>query len=349
MEKVWNPNENDLKIIKLLYENREGLRYTSIMKWGSLKQSVVYKRLNILKDKGLIENEFPVWKIANGGVSFCRKLLKSDNIFELHNIGYIIRLIKIPEWWNPKGTQMKNKLMRVKNYQFKRVDWGKNNSNPYIQLKSDKYVIQMYPESIIIIHRKRYYSNDPYDTAMQFLNDFYDLWEWFEERMKFKFFLDGIPQMTLRGNDYNRLNDFLANKVREEESRFLVEIGDGRKVWVDMSEPFGKEANTPELQVIMEKVVKDRAIHPNSLLPSELTKIGAETQQGLKILTDVVSYNQELLKDLPKNIQLLAAQIGSHLKLIQEYRKENTKWRKSKVKEIREDLKHGKQTKITDF
>jgi len=106
---------------------------------------------------------------------------------------------------------------------------------------------------------------------MQFLNDFYDLWEWFEERMKFKFFLDGVPQMTLRGHDFNRLNDFIANKVKEEGGRFLVEIDKRRKVWVDLSEPFGKEASYPEAQEKLEKVTKDLLLK-TSFLPSELTE-----------------------------------------------------------------------------
>jgi hypothetical protein len=78
---------------------------------------------------------------------------------------------------------MRNKLMMIKNYQFQQADFGKNASNPFIQLKSDRYVIQMYPESVIVIHRKRYYSNNPYDLTIEFMNDFYNLWSWFEDRM----------------------------------------------------------------------------------------------------------------------------------------------------------------------
>jgi len=289
MKKVCKVKDNDLKILKLLYENREGLRYKSIMKWANLKQSVVYKRLNILRKKGLIENEFPLWKIINGQVGFCTTLLQSNNIFELHNVGYVIKLLNVPKWWHTR----KNRLLRLKGYQIKQVDWGKNSSNPYIQLSNDKFVIQTYPESIIIIHRKRYYSNNPYDVAIQFLQDFYDLWEWFEERMKFKFFEDGVPQMTLRGHDFNRINDWIANKVKEEGSKFLVEISKNRKVWVDLSEPFGKEANYPHGQEILEKVTKDM-LTKKSLLPSEITgnmTLMAENMNSLMAVQGMQSQN----------------------------------------------------------
>lgn len=304
MKKVCKVNDNDLKILKVLLENREGLRGKSIQKLADLKQSVLYKRLNILRDKKLVENNYPLWNLVNGGVKFVESLLKSDkNIFELHHPAYVVKLLEIPKWWNPKGTQMRNKLMLLKDYQFQQVkDFGKNSSNPYIQLKNDRYVIQMYPESVIIIHRKRYYSNNPYTLTIQFLNEFMDLWAWFEERMKFKFFKDGVPQMTLRGHDYNRIDDWLANKVKKEGSKFLVEIGDGRKVWVDLSEPFGKEANTPEMQEVMEKHTKDLIVN-KPMLNSELQCVVEETAKQISNVT--------------KNQMIFDANMSSHLEVLE--------------------------------
>tara|TARA_Y100000310_G_scaffold345639_1_gene467608 strand:+ start:1932 stop:2840 length:909 start_codon:yes stop_codon:yes gene_type:complete len=287
-----NINNNDKKILSLLYENREGIRYTSIMKWANLKQSVVYKRLSLLRKKGILEHEFPLWKISNGQVDFCRRLLKNDNIFELHNVAYVIKLVDVPKWWHTR----KNRLLRLKGYQFKSVDWGKNASNPYIQLSNDKFVIQTYPESIIIMHRKRYYSNNPYDTAIQFLQDFYDLWEWFEERMKFKFFKEEIPQMTLRGHDFNRLNDYIANKIKEDKSKFLVELDKNRKVWVDLSEPFGKEANYPHAQEILEKHTKDLLLN-KPMMNSEL---------------------QLMVQGIAENQVMFAKNIESHMNVLRE-------------------------------
>jgi len=75
---------------------------------------------------------------------------------------------------------------------------------------------------------------------------------------------------------------------------------------------------------------------------SELSKIQADIGQGLKILIGVVSKQAEIYADFPKQIQ-------SHLKLIQEYRKENISWRKNTEKRIRQEVKYGKQTKLTEF
>ena len=288
MKKVCKVNNNDLKIIKNLYENREGLRAKTIQNLVGVKQRTVYKRLNILKGKGLVQNIFPIWKLVNGQVNFCATLLKSKNIFELHNVGYVIKLPRVPKWWHTR----KNRLLKLKGYQFKSVDWGKNASSPYIQLKNDQFIIQTYPESIIIIHRKRYYSNDPYEVAESFLQDFYDLWCWFEERMKFSFFLDGAPQMTLRGNHFNRINDYLANKIKEDDNKFLVELGKNRKVWVDRSEPFGKESNYPEGQEILEKVTKDFLLR-KPMLNSELQKELNETKGILEETVGMIKLSSQ--------------------------------------------------------
>jgi hypothetical protein len=266
MNKVCKVTESDLKILRNLYQNREGLRVKTLIKLTNLKQRVIYKRLNLLKDRGLIENVFPIWKLLNGQVDYCATLLKSDNIFELHNVSYIVKLINRPEWWSNR----KNRLIKLKGFNFRHINFGKGNSNPYEQLINDNFVIQTYPESVIVIAKKRYYSNSPYEAITEAISDFYDIWAWFEERMHYKFFIDGIPQAEIRNNDYNRINDALANHCKKNGTKLLIEIDKNRKVWVDYSEPFGKEANYPEGQEKLEKVTKDILLN-KSLLPSEMT------------------------------------------------------------------------------
>jgi len=265
MKKVYKVYDNDTKILKNLLQNTEGLRVSTISKLTNIKSVTIYKRLNILRKKGLIENVFPIWKIFNGQVDFCRTLTSSSNIFELHNLSYVIKLIRKPDWWK----QRKNRLTKLKGFNFRHINFGKGNSNPYEQLINDNFVIQTYPESVIVISKKRYYSNNPYETITEAISDFYDLWAWFEERMHYKFFIDGIPQAEIRNNDYNRINDALANYCKKEGTKILIEIDKNRKVWVDYSEPFGKEANYPEGQEILEKVTKDHLIN-KPMLNSQL-------------------------------------------------------------------------------
>lgn len=251
---MWKLSENDKKIIRNLYKSRTGLHALGIQELTGLKTSTLYKRLNKLRDQKLIENKEGVWKIVNGEYQNCGKLLYSkNNLFDLHNTSYVIRLVRFPEWWHKR----KSRLIKLKGFEFQDVKFGRNNSNPYYQLSNQNFLIQLYPESILVIHRKRYVSNDPYSLAFQFMNDVFDLSLWIEENLKFKFFLDGTPQITMRSKDFNRINDAIANKVKDLDTKFLVELDKNRKVWVDLSEPFGKEANYPEAQVILEQHTKD--------------------------------------------------------------------------------------------
>ena len=76
----------------------------------------------------------------------------------------------------------------------------------------------------------------------------------------------------------------------------LVELDKNRKVWVDYSEPFGKEANYPEGQEILEKVTKDYLIN-KPLLNSELQKLVGEIAQIQKIeIESKKEYAQDLVE-----------------------------------------------------
>jgi hypothetical protein len=329
MKKVCNLSNNDKEIIRNLYENREGLRTKTLLKLTDLKQRVLYKRLNILKDKGLIENISPIWKIVNGGIGKCAILLKDSKIFELHNLSYIVKLLKTPEWWKNR----KNYLIRLKEWQFKNINFGKGNSNPYQQLINENFVIQCYPESLIIIARKRYYADDPYDTIKQAINDVIAILEWFCERFRFDFFNNGIPHIQTRNNDFNRMNDALANRVKKEGASFLVELDKRRKVWVDMSEPFGKEANYPEAQEILEKQTKDLLINKPPVL-SEVWKITAENSQDLNILINTMNSYGSHIKSHTESIIALSKAIPQLTRLLKETKEEN---------------KNLKQRRLSDF
>lgn len=297
MNKVCNLNDSDKKIIKELKNNTEGLRVKTIIKLTSLKQRVVYKRLNLLRDMELIENINPIWKIVHGQVSKCAKLIDDDNIFELHNISYVVKLIKTPDWWSKR----KNYLVRLKEWQFKEVSWGNKSSNPYHQLMNENFVIQCYPESIIIIARKRYYAEDPYSTIKEAMSDALGLMDWFCERFRFNFFCDGVPHLEVRNNDFNRMNDALANSIKRSKGKFLVEIDKRRKVWVDMSEPFGKEANYPSGQEKLEKITKDYLTN-EVLLPSEIQHLVGKNAQHL-------SYHAENMRSHVEVVRLLGNEV----------------------------------------
>lgn len=285
--KMYKLGDNDTKILQNLVQNLEGLRANSISKYTSIKRITVYKRLESLKSKGLVENIYPIWKIVKGRVDFCIQLLHSENIFELHNLSYVLKLIKKPDWWEKR----KFRLEKLKEWNFKEVNWG---DSTYSQIMNEDFVIQTYPESIIIIARKRYYGNEPYVVIEEGMIDVLNIISYLEEKWKFKLFPNEIPALEIRGNDFNRMSDYLANHCKKEGRRFLVETTKG-KVWVDYSEPFGKEANTPDIQDTLERHTKDLIIN-KPLTNSELQGLVGQIAQIQKVeVENKAEYSKDLV------------------------------------------------------
>ena len=276
---VYVLNEKEKLILLQLKINPEGLRASTIQKLTNIPLRTVYRILNKYLEKELVESVNPLWKKNNGYSDFWQTLLKNDELFELHNLGYVLRLMKVPDWWNKR----KVKLMKLKGWQFTNNNFGKNNSNPFQQLVNDNFVVQTYPESIIIISRKRYYARDPYETIQEGMSDVLDLIEYLEERFRFKFFPDGIPSLELRANDFNRMKDYLATRCKKDGTRFLVKTPKG-KVWVDYSEPIGRESNTPDIQQTLERDIRDKIMN-KPMLNSELQSIVTETATQINQVT----------------------------------------------------------------
>lgn len=293
--------DNESKLIKNLAINPEGLRVETLVKLTNLPKRTIYRSLNKLKSRGLIENLYPIWKIVKGRSELCQSLLKDNKIFELHNYSYVLKLMRTPDWW----TKRKPRLEKLKGWQFKQIGFGKGNI--YEQLINENFVVQTYPESIIIIARKRYYSNSPYEVITEAINDIIDIISYLEERLKFRLFPNGIPCLELRGNDFNRIKDFLAEHCKKEDRRFLVETSKG-KVWVDYSEPFGKEANTPDIQDTLERHTKDLIIN-KPLTNSELQNLVQSVVQNQVVFDKNISLHQEVLREIRDAIKELKEEV----------------------------------------
>lgn len=251
--------------------------------------------------EGLLENLYPVWKLINGKVEIVEGLLKNETTFELRNLGYVVKLGIVPDWWYKR----KSRLMRLKGWGFSSQNFGKNNSNPYEQIINENFVIQTYPESLIIIARKVYSSKDsPYEPIQTAMSDVLDILMYLEQQFRFKFFPEGVPNVELRGNDYNRIKDFLATKCIKEGTKFLVETPKG-KVWCDKSLPLGRESNTPDIQETLEKDVRDKVMN-KPLLNSELQELVRQQAEQIKGLT----MNAEMFS---KDIQVFGRDLRVHI------------------------------------
>jgi len=130
--------------------------------------------------------------------------------------------------------------------------------------------------------------------------DVLNIISYLEEKWKFKLFPNEIPALEIRGNDFNRISDYLANHCKKEGRRFLVETSKG-KVWVDYSEPFGKEANTPDIQDTLERHTKDLIIN-KPLLNSELQSLVQAVVQNQVIFDRNIVRHMEVLEKMSNTL-----------------------------------------------
>lgn len=225
-------DELDVKILKELYDNHLGIRSKTLLKLLSTSRTSLYRRLNKLQKLGLIANIYPMWKIQALSKKW-DSLLKCDNI-QFHKFSFVLTLIRKPSWWNKRS----NKLMKLKEFMFKNVNWG---NMKYTQLAREDVIIQANPNSIVIINRKKYWGKTAYDCFIDGVEDIFELIRFLEDFYKIKLTLEGIPHMNIRSNHFVELQNALAERCKEDQKGFMVEVGGEKRIWVDFSIPFGLE------------------------------------------------------------------------------------------------------------
>lgn len=271
MAKAITLDKKDILILKELNDNPHGLRVETIRRLTKLSSArTIYNHLNKLKKNKIVENIYPIWKIAKSHASSenLSNLLESNKKIQAHKFSFTLRLIKKPEWWDKR----ENKLLRMKEFAFKPLSLKRTN---YQQSYKDYFIIQTFSNSIIFINQKKYWNNDPYLAYIEALEDTLQMLDFIQERFKYKFFHDGIPQFSVRSNHFVKVRDAIANKCREEGRKFECIINGKLRAWVDLSEPRGTEFGHKNYAVEdtskYTKVVEDY-IEGNASMPLDVDK-----------------------------------------------------------------------------
>ena len=181
MANSYKINKKDKLILKELLENPSGMRAITLKKLTNIKEKTLYNHLQKLKKEKLIENIFPIWRLCQNQIpsSKVAELLQSSKIIQGHKFSFKLDLIRKPNWWEKRG----NRLIKLKEYQFKinkEVKWG---NNPYQQLKKDNFLIHIFKNSIFFINQKKYFGDDPYLCFQEALLDTLEALRYLEERI----------------------------------------------------------------------------------------------------------------------------------------------------------------------
>jgi len=270
------------EILRVLYKNPSGLRVEIITQLTKIKQRTVYSNLDILKELRLIEHIYPVWRVCKsiGQSPEVAKLLE-DKPMEAHAFSYVMRLVIKPDWWDKRGQWLKRYIS--KDVEKKKLSKG----NTYFQYRHSNYLIQAFNDSMIFISQKKYFGEDAYDCYIQSVRDLISYYEDLETKLRFRFFLDGVPQVTLRGQNYNFLKDILAQKCKKSGNRFEIVLDGKRVLWVDFSDPLGVESDDPErmeyYQGFVTDVMKEKPIYVSEIVKKVEVVESNQNNYGQKI------------------------------------------------------------------
>lgn len=294
------------KILSTLRSMPEGITARLLSLKLGISRRTTYNNLYALQKESKVLNCRPIWQLAqvSGTSRDCATSLSRNNI-ELHNLSFVISLIKKPFWWHNRNS----KLMKFKEYQIKQIPWR---NNPYVQLMNDDYVFQIFKNSIIIMLRKSYRSNDPYDCLLEGTEDFLAAYSRLEHITGFKFFGDGIPQARLRSQHIVKLQDALAKHCQREGRLFRIDIAGKPRLLVDMSHPRGIEAVSPQYaHDDMDRYLRytEDIIQNNPPTPSETASTLNNVITAQKMITENQQIFAENMKSHIAAIQALAAAV----------------------------------------
>ena len=337
-------DDKDKEILKVLKKYPEGIRQQTIIReLPNLKRRTCYNHLEKLKEKKILKHIHPIWKIwhSSDTPKILAQLKESSNS-QGHHQTWLLPLVFKPSWWNKR----RDRLANLKGWQFKQEVTA--NNNVYQQISNDYMQIQTYKNSIYFMCKK-YYTNSDLETYLKAKDDVLEAIRYLEEQFRFKFLSEGNFHLVCLTPHYVTIKETLAEHFKKDGERFIMKTKEGYELRVDFSEPFGIESDNLEVKRRYLRIVKDYQDNPLLPLPSEIKKNQESTNNDLNLLIQVVKQEHEMISGLPIILNKLEKQISSHLTLIKEYRKENINWRKSKLKEIKDELKYGKQTRLKDF
>lgn len=295
------------KVLKILKDNPMGLRAASIISLSGLPSSTVYDQLTRLKQMDLVKNVFPIWSLSEiqGTPSKLGKLLTSDSRVQLHDLSFVVRLVRKPLWWDRRH----NRLLRLKGVNSRRVGWG---NAVYDQWLLDDYVVQLFSNSMIFACKKKYWGLDSYEVFLEGLRDFYRVMGFVESFFKFKFFMDGVPHVSVRSSHLVHLRDAVAEKCKREGKEFEVVLGSKRRLWVDLSLPFGLEAGDRDHAVedmrVYEEFVAD-VVKNNPPTNSELAGFVRDLVEDRHYYAENIESHVKAIKSLGLAVEELSKRV----------------------------------------
>jgi len=225
------------RLLAILAANPDGMILSQLIKQLQLPARTIKNNLTLLKASNSVIHNQPIWQIGTLESTPIKSgpLSPSSNTINLHNLSFVIKLIRKPFWW----AHRTNKLLKLKDQQIKAIDTGRY---IYHQLSKSDYAVQFHKNSIIVIIRKDYHGVDAFDCLIKGINDFLDIYTYISKLFEYQFFDDGIPSAMIRSQHTVKLYDAVAKRCRRSGDKFEVWHDGKLRMYIDSSHPTGIEA-----------------------------------------------------------------------------------------------------------
>lgn len=275
-------------------------------------KQAVYKILKHLKNKGALNNG-----LQSQGTSQPKGMISSGEV-RLHGQEFNIRILFQDKRY--QDLLLKSNLMHL-----------------------EGHTIKLYKNSIEIYSGEgiSFYGKDEQEATSKSLTYWARFFNRLEHELKIIIVKDRTRNIKEVNHHYSRTNsDICKNAIENKEQIRVFALEDGKLAFItDDSFGFREDETLHPITAKEDRKNVDKQVNDWRIN-------NPPTNSELASHIEVILKSQE---NLPVVIDSLAKQISSHLKLIQEYRKENISWRKSEVKKIKSNLLNGEQKSLLDY
>lgn len=309
--------QNNPKIEFVLNHIKLGKKPISLVKTNNMSKSLISYYLGVLKSKGLIRN------IGKGVWEIVQTLPKVDGTKEIRNHAYIWQIrFKIKNWENRK------EILEKLNIPYKLV--GKDKNTPRIVLKGKK--IWLTNSGLIIYEPKSFFDSTPIETRKLAVYELQETIKSLESKLQMKI---NKWEFKIVREHIAKINDLLSIQCNKEGTR--LQVLDKGELWMEIDNSFNQDET---------EFYKTKSFSGLTNGTGYQNYFNSHKETNWKVTPEFILNSFALSQN---QLNQFTKQIESHLKLINEYRKENIAWRKSESKKIKDNLTNGNQTKLGDF
>ena len=238
--------KSKLKLLRHMFYNKEKrLNIKDYSRKESIPRSTIYSMLESLKELGMVEKKglgyFTITQQGNNyvdstigdtwGVTPSRSQCRSGQL-STHYLRY-----KLPI--SDKSNFSKSRIKELNPLKYKSLKWNKDNIY-YVYFEDGTIIIN--PRSVSI----RIHEIIAEDTEEAHFKAFNKVIDYMNKISKIGL---KTASIELEKGHYARVESHLADFLEKIDKRYFLDLGNGKKFWIDMSPPNEKEDETNDMQV----------------------------------------------------------------------------------------------------